>query len=89
MRARLRSVVGDFGLEYDPTPPELRAPTSNDTRFFEGDRIGGSVRDAGWETQALILATYEDALWLLERPRDRAIVRAAWRKWHERHGMTA
>lgn len=86
--ARLRGVVGDFGLEYDPTPRELRASTSNDTRFLWGDRTGGTVRDAGWETQALILATYHDALRLLERARDRAVVRAAWRDWHAKHGIT-
>jgi len=87
--ARLRGVVGDFGLEYDPTPREFRAATSNYIRFFWGDRTSGTVRDAGWETQAVILATYHDALRLLERPRDRAVVRAAWREWWRvNHGIT-
>lgn len=80
---RLRWVVGDFGQEYDPTRPELRAGPSNNVRYYMGRRIGGTVRDMGWETQTAILTTFDDALSLLERPRDRAIVRAARQQWHD------
>ncbi|CAN7667533.1 FAD/NAD(P)-binding protein [Trinickia sp. LjRoot230] len=81
---RLEEVVGDFGDEYDPTMPEFRAAPSNNVRYWRGKRYAGSVQDMGPETQAVVLATFEEALRLLERPRDRAIVRAAWRQWARR-----
>jgi len=84
---RVRGVVGDFGLEYDPTRPELRAASSTFMRVFKGERTGGSVQYAGWETQAIIFATFSDAMRLLERPGDRAIVRAAFRSWSAEHGV--
>lgn len=44
------------------------------SRYYLGEREGGSPTDAGWESEAVVLATLEQAAGLLNRTRDKQIL---------------
>jgi ADP-ribosylglycohydrolase/8-oxo-dGTP pyrophosphatase MutT (NUDIX family) len=51
------------------------------TRYYLAVREGGDPADMGWESQAVHLATFEQAQGLLNTPYDQAVLAAAQQRW--------
>jgi 8-oxo-dGTP pyrophosphatase MutT (NUDIX family) len=73
----IREVWEESGLLVEPTAwLGDFSRTQTYTRFYVARRIGGHPADMGWESQAVHLVTPEDALLLLNRETDHAVLEA-------------
>jgi 8-oxo-dGTP pyrophosphatase MutT (NUDIX family) len=73
----IREVWEESGLLVEPTAwLGDFSRTQTYTRFYVARRIGGHPADMGWESQAVHLVTPADALRLLNRETDHAVLEA-------------
>lgn len=64
LKVKIVGVLGDY--ERD----------TSKARFFVAQRVGGTPKDMGWESQAMRLAPMKEALDLLNKPHDKTILSA-------------